>query len=93
MVKLRYSLEEIGRRGDLLYDQEVEPRATPQQHGQVVAIDVDSGDFEIAADSRTATDRLLSRCPDAQIWLRRVGFPYLSRRVGRRYAPRADDPT
>jgi len=87
MVKLRYSLEEISRRGDLLYEQEVEPRATPGQHGQVVAIDVDSGDFEIADDEVIASDRLRVRRPNAQIWYRRVGYPYLNRHLGYRAQP------
>jgi len=79
MVKLRYSAEEIGRRGDLLYESEVE---------RVVAIDVDSGDYEIAPDALTAADGLCARRPDAQIWFRRVGFPYLDRHLGLRGSSR-----
>ena len=90
MAKLRYSPDELGRRGDLLYEREVEPRATPEQIGQVVAIDVDSGDYEIAPDTIAAAHRLFDRKPDAQIWLRRVGFPYLHRHLGLRATPPRD---
>lgn len=41
--------------------------------GQIVAIDVDSDDFEVTSDVLTATDRLLARRPDAQSWLERIG--------------------
>jgi len=88
MVKLRYSAEEIGRRGDLLYESEVEPHAAPGDRGRVVAIDVDSGDYEIAPDALTAADGLCARRPDAQIWFRRVGFPYLDRHLGLRGSSR-----
>jgi hypothetical protein len=91
MSKLRYSPDELGRRGDLLYEREVEPRATPEQIGQVVAIDVDSGDFEIAPETIVAAHRLLDRKPDAQIWFRRVGFPYLHRHLGLRATRRKND--
>jgi hypothetical protein len=82
MVKLRYSAEEMGRRGDLLYEREVEPRVTPADRGRVVAIDVDSGDYEIASDTLASADGLCARRPDAQIWFRRVGFAYLHRHLG-----------
>jgi hypothetical protein len=91
MRKLRYPPEELARRGDLLYDREVGPRATPEQIGQVVAIDVDSGDYEIARDTIAAAHRLFDRKPDAQIWFRRVGFPYLHRHLSLRANPPKND--
>jgi hypothetical protein len=36
-------------------------------HGKIVAIDVDTGAFEVAEDTLTASQRLLTRYPDAQI--------------------------
>jgi hypothetical protein len=43
-------------------------------YGKIVAIDIETGAFEIAKDSLTASDRLLEQYPDAQIWLGRVGY-------------------
>jgi hypothetical protein len=41
-----------------------------------VAIDVDTGDYEIDADEMAAEDRLLARKPKAALWLTQVGRPY-----------------
>jgi hypothetical protein len=38
-----------------------------------VAIDIETGAFELAKDTITTSDRLLERCPDAQIWCVRIG--------------------
>lgn len=41
--------------------------------GKFVAIDIETGAYELDRDDYTATERLLSRHPHAQIWLLRVG--------------------
>jgi hypothetical protein len=69
----RYSKEEHARRGSDLYEQHVRPQVEAGNRGRIVALDVDSGAFEVADDTLTASQRLLARCPDAQIWCVRVG--------------------
>ena len=69
----RYSLEEHARRGDDLYQQHIRPQVEAGNHGKIVAIDVDTGAFEVAEDTLTASQRLLTRYPDAQIWCLRIG--------------------
>lgn len=41
--------------------------------GKIVAIDIETGAFEVAKDSLTASDRLLEKYPDAQIRFVRIG--------------------
>src|SRR5581483_11934154 len=41
--------------------------------GKFVAIDIETGAYEVDADELAASDRLLTRVPNAQIWLRRIG--------------------
>lgn len=77
MVKLRYTPDEIARLGDELFDRVVAPRTTSEDAHLFVAVDVESGAFEIAPDELSAAHRLLDQNPDAQLWLRRVGAPYL----------------
>jgi hypothetical protein len=79
----RYSREEHARRGTALYEQQVRTQVETGNHGKIVAIDVDTGAFEIADDSLTASQRLLARHPDAQIWCVRIGYPAVHR-----FAPR-----
>ena len=69
----RYSIEEHARRGDDLYQQHIRPHVEAGNHGKIVAIDVDTGAFAVAEDTLTASQRLLTRYPDAQIWCIRIG--------------------
>jgi hypothetical protein len=79
----RYSKEEFAQRGDEIYEREVRPLAESSNEGQFVAIDIETGAYEIDADELAASDRLLARIPDAQVWLRRIGSRYV-----RRFGPR-----
>jgi len=53
----------------------VRPQVEAANIGRIVALDVDSGVFEVADDTLTASQRLLARYPDAQIWCVRIGHP------------------
>lgn len=70
----RYSKEEFARRGQEIYDRAIRPCIEAGSEGKFVAIDIETGAYEIDADDYTATERLLARTPDAQIWLLRVGY-------------------
>ncbi len=65
--------DDASRRGAELYDRHVRPRVGPDQRGRFVAIDLDSGAYEIDRDDFAATERLLARLPAAEIWLARIG--------------------
>jgi hypothetical protein len=69
----RYTTEEFARRGQEIYDRAVRARTTPEDDGRFVAIDIETGEYEIDEDDYTATERLLIRIPTAQIWMMRVG--------------------
>lgn len=69
----RYPKEEFARRGDEIYERDIRPHLKPGDKGKFVAIDIETGEYEIAADEMTACDRLWERLPDPQPWLVRVG--------------------
>ena len=77
----RYSKEEFARRGDEIYEHDICPHLEVDSTGKFVAIDIDTGAYEIDTDELMASDRLLARYSDAQVWLRRVGSRY-TRRFG-----------
>jgi hypothetical protein len=79
----RLPKEEIARRGEEIYDRDVRPILTSDDHGKFVAIDVETGEYEIDVDEIFATSRLRERMPNAQTWLTRVGYGFI-----RRYGPR-----
>jgi hypothetical protein len=72
--ELKYSREEFARRGNEIYETQVRPQVEEGNRGKIVAIDLDTGAFELAKDTMIASDRLLERYPDAQIWLIRIGY-------------------
>ena len=82
----RYSKEEFARRGDLIYERDIAPLVAEEHQGKFIVIDIETGAYEIDADELAASDRLLARKPDAQMWLRRVGSRY-ARRFGLRFRP------
>jgi len=75
----RYSNADAGKRGDEIYDREVSPQVEPHRNGEIVAIDLDTGAWEVDPDEITAGHYLEARYPDAQIWVVRVGSRYLAR--------------
>jgi hypothetical protein len=79
----RYSKEEFARRGDEIYERDIRPHLEAVREGQFVALDIETGVYEVDADELAASDRLMARIPNAQIWLRRVGSRY-----ARRFGPR-----
>ncbi len=74
----RYSKEEFAHRGDALYE-DIRAFVEPGNKGKFVAIDIESAAYEIDSDELAASDRLLARVPDGQVWLRRIGSRYAHR--------------
>jgi hypothetical protein len=69
----RYSREEFALRGNEIYGRVVRPLLSTEDDGKLVAIDIESTEFELDRDGYAASERLLARNPEAQIWLARVG--------------------
>jgi hypothetical protein len=76
MSQPRYTKEEFARRGDAIYENELRPLVEAGNKGKFIAIDIDTGSYEVDSDELAASDRLLIRVPNAQIWLRRIGSRY-----------------
>lgn len=80
----RYSKEEFARRGDALVESKVRPTLTAADADKFVAIDIETGEFELDKDERKAAERLRRRVPDPQVWLVHVTSGHLHRFGGRR---------
>jgi hypothetical protein len=70
----RHTFEELDRLGSEIFQRRVQPGLQPTDEGKFVAIDVESGEFEIDKDDYTAVDRLQSRLSNPDIWLMRAGY-------------------
>jgi hypothetical protein len=79
----RYSKEEFARRGDEIYETQVRSQVEEGNHGKIVALDIETGDFEVDKSEIAACSRLETRHPDAQIWIVRIGSRHVRRFGGR----------
>lgn len=71
----RRSREETARLGEEIYERGIRSQVEADHFGEVVAIDVDSGDYAIGDMVVTAAKRLRERRPGAaDVWSVRVGY-------------------
>jgi len=77
--KRRHSKEEFSRLGDALIESKVRPNLTPADKDKFVAIDIESGEYELDKSEMKAVSRLRKRISDPQIWLVHVSLGYLHR--------------
>ena len=67
--------EEIARLGDEIYERDIRPQVEADHHGEIVSIDVDSGNWAVGEDVIAARDRLRTQCPGAvNVLFERVGY-------------------
>ena len=71
--------DEIVRRGEDIYERDIKPLVEAGNEGRVVAIDVISGEYEMAEDALASIGQLRARMPGAAIFVLRVGHPGLHR--------------
>jgi len=69
------SKEEIVQRGKKIYERDVRPLVEAGNKGRAVAIDVRTGEFELADKAINSASQLRARLPEAAIFLMRIGYP------------------
>ena len=74
-----HSKEEAARLGTEIYERDIRPRVEAGSKGKIVAIDIETGEYETAENTVQASQRLFQRLPDAQIWFVRIGYPAVHR--------------
>lgn len=67
--------EAIAARGEALYQEKIREKVESTQKGKFLAVDIETGDYAIADEDLIATDRLLSKRPNATVYGLRIGFP------------------
>jgi hypothetical protein len=66
-------MAEFARKGQEIYERDVLPQVKAADQGKFVAIDIETGAFEIDPDDFAATERLQAHYPNSQMWLMRIG--------------------
>ena len=70
----RHSKEEQARLAREIYEREMRGQVEPAEVGRFLALDVESGDYEVADGDLEASNRLIERRPNAVAHLMRVGY-------------------
>ncbi|MGO8671987.1 MAG: hypothetical protein ACLQVD_11550 [Capsulimonadaceae bacterium] len=74
MAHPEYGSEDIVKRGEWIYQQKIRtPDVVREYAGKYLAIDVESGDYEIAEDELAASDRTIEKHPGAAVYVLRIG--------------------
>ena len=77
--KRRYPKEVFARMGDEIYENKVRPLVEEGNKGKIVAIDIETGDYMVDKDTIKASQYLIDKNPDAQIWCVRIGQGWVHR--------------
>lgn len=75
MPTSKRTLDELAALGGAIFDRQVRPALRPEDTGKYVAIDVETGDYEMDEDDYAAVARLRARKPAADMWLMQAGYP------------------
>ncbi len=70
---LRYSPEEFASKGTQIYQEQILPKLGKDCDGKIVAIDIETGEFELADTTLVAAAKMFDRISDAQLWFERIG--------------------
>ena len=72
------------RLGKEIYERDIRRQVEDAHHGEIVSIDVESGNWAIGDSVIAATDRLWDQCPEAvDIYSLRIGYGVLRHFGGR----------
>lgn len=75
MELTRLSREEVGRRGEALYEQNIRAAVeTTENIGKMVIIDVETGAYEVAERGIVAARHLQAQHADALLYGKRIGY-------------------
>ena len=83
-ARRRRPREEAVRLGKEMYERDIRQKVEDAHHGEVISIDVESGDWAIGDSVIAATDSLWAQRPDAvDIYSLRIGYDVLRHFGGR----------
>ncbi len=80
-----YTTEEVGRRGQALYEQQIREKVEAEHAGKFLVVDITTGAYEIDEDDLAASDRAIAKNPKAVLYGLRIGYP-AAYRIGASFA-------
>jgi hypothetical protein len=82
MGNIALSAEEIGRRGQELYDRAIREQVEENNRGRFLVLDIETGDYEIGSDYGELARGMQARKPGALLYAVRIGYPAVGRLGG-----------
>ena len=82
MTIVQPTADEVGACGKSIYER-IRNTVEPGNIGRFVSIDIESGDYSVADDHRSAVDDLRRKHTDAVIYTKRIGFAAVTSFGGR----------
>lgn len=82
-IQPRYNATETVQRAEELYQSQIRPQVEAEHRGRYIAIDIESGEYEVGDDYHAAARRILARKPEAAIGVLRIGYAAVGRIGGR----------
>jgi len=67
--------ERLVAQGEALYQQRLKSQLDPTYHGQIVAIEVESGDYFIGKSVTEAARKAKEKHPEKVFYFVKIGFP------------------
>jgi len=78
-LDLPYSIKEICDRGREIYERDIRAKVEADHFGEVLVVDIESGDYEVDEDHLTAAERIRARRSEGVYYALRIGFPALDK--------------
>jgi hypothetical protein len=75
MPNVQSTAEEVARRGEEIYEREIRSKVEDQHRGKFLVLDIVTGAYEIDQDDLAASERLLDRHPESELYGVRIGSP------------------
>jgi hypothetical protein len=75
MAHPHYSSAEIAQRGQALYESEIRDTLMASDHGKLLVLDVETGEYELDTDELAAVQRARAKRPEGVFYIVRVGHP------------------
>ena len=69
----------LARQGREYYRRVLRAKLEPEHKGEYLALDVDTGEYELDVDECTALHRARANKPDTVFYILRVGYPTVGR--------------
>ena len=73
-IQMKYAPGEIVRRGKALYERELRAQLEPGNIGKYLALNVETGEWEMGEDHSETVLRARGRFPEAGIYGLRIGY-------------------